>query len=55
MLTPAQWMCVVLFLFGIAMVFRIRKIKASGHDPMDLVSLPRDEPLPDEAPYRQIA
>lgn len=55
MLTPAQWMCIVLFMFGIAMVFRVRQIKASGRDPMDLVSLPRDEPLPDEAPVSQSA
>ncbi len=55
MLTPAQWMCVVLFLFGIAMLFRIRQIKASGRDPMDLVAMPREEPLPAEAPYRQSA
>jgi phosphatidylglycerol:prolipoprotein diacylglycerol transferase len=54
-LTPAQWMCVVLFLFGIGMVLHVRKIKASGRDPMDLVSLPREEPLPDDAVYRQSA
>jgi phosphatidylglycerol:prolipoprotein diacylglycerol transferase len=54
-LTPAQWMCVVLFLFGVGMVIHVRRLKASGCDPMDLVSLPRDEPLPDEAIYRQSA
>jgi phosphatidylglycerol:prolipoprotein diacylglycerol transferase len=54
-LTPAQWMCVVLFLFGVAMVIHVRRLKASGRDPMDLVSLPRDEPLHDEPVYRQSA
>jgi phosphatidylglycerol:prolipoprotein diacylglycerol transferase len=54
-LTPAQWMCVALFLFGVAMVIHVRRLKASGRDPLDLVSLPRDEALPDEAPYRQSA
>jgi phosphatidylglycerol:prolipoprotein diacylglycerol transferase len=54
-LTPAQWMCVVLFLFGAYMVVHVRKLKASGRDPMDLVSLSRGGPLPDEAAYRQSA
>ncbi|MDB4939247.1 MAG: Prolipoprotein diacylglyceryl transferase [Labilithrix sp.] len=54
-LTPAQWMCVALFLFGIYMVVQVRKLKASGRDPMDLVSLPRAGPLPDEPAYRQSA
>jgi phosphatidylglycerol:prolipoprotein diacylglycerol transferase len=54
-LTPAQWMCVVLFLFGAYMVVHVRKLKASGRDPMDLVSLPRGGPVPDEAAYRQSA
>lgn len=54
-LTPAQWMCVALFLFGLVMLARVRQIKASGRDPMDLVSLPRSGPLPDEPAYRQSA
>lgn len=54
-LTPAQWMCVALFLFGLYMLTRVRAIKASGKDPMDLVSLPRDEPLPEEPAYRASA
>lgn len=54
-LTPAQWMCVALFLFGLFMAYRVQQIKKSGKDPMDLVSLPRDgEPVPDSA-YRQSA
>jgi phosphatidylglycerol:prolipoprotein diacylglycerol transferase len=46
--TPAQWMCFVVFVFGIVMVGRVRKLKASGHDPMEQVSLPASAPLPDE-------
>jgi phosphatidylglycerol:prolipoprotein diacylglycerol transferase len=54
-LTPAQWMCVALFLFGLYMLTKVRAIKASGKDPMDVVSLPRDEPLPEEPAYRASA
>ena len=53
--TPAQWMCVALFVFGLVMVAKVRQFKASGKDPMDLVSLPRSGPLPDEPAYRQSA
>ena len=53
--TPAQWMCVALFVFGLVMVAKVRKLKASGKDPMELVSLPRSGPLPDEPAYRQSA
>jgi phosphatidylglycerol---prolipoprotein diacylglyceryl transferase len=38
-LTPAQWASIALFVFGIAMALRARKIKASGSDPMELVTL----------------
>jgi phosphatidylglycerol:prolipoprotein diacylglycerol transferase len=54
-LTPAQWACVALFVFGVVMVARTQEIKKSGRDPMDLVSLPRGEPLPDEGAFRQSA
>ena len=35
------------------MVRRLKEIKDSGKDPMDLVSLPSDGPLPDEGAYRE--
>lgn len=54
-LTPAQWSCVALFLFGLAMVGRVRQIKASGRDPLDMVTLPRDAPRPEDAAYRTSA
>ena len=34
-------------------VRRLKEIKDSGKDPMDLVSLPSDGPLPDEGAYRE--
>lgn len=39
-LTPAQWSCVGLFTFGIVMYRHTRRIKASGQDPADYVTLP---------------
>lgn len=54
-LTPAQWACVALFVFGLAMVAHVRKLAKSGKDPMDLVTVPSVLPLPDEAPYRTSA
>lgn len=39
-LTPAQWACVALFVFGLAMIKRVREIHTSGNDPMDLVTAP---------------
>jgi phosphatidylglycerol---prolipoprotein diacylglyceryl transferase len=51
-LTPAQWACVALFAFGIVMVLRVRQIKASGRDPMDLVSMPGALTAADEGAYR---
>ncbi|MCL2779643.1 MAG: prolipoprotein diacylglyceryl transferase [Polyangiaceae bacterium] len=36
-LTPAQWACVALFIFGLVIVKRVRDIKASGVDPLDLL------------------
>ncbi|MCL2725794.1 MAG: prolipoprotein diacylglyceryl transferase [Polyangiaceae bacterium] len=44
-LTPAQWACVALFLFGLVIVKRVRDIKASGKDPLDLFI---ETPLPPE-------
>ncbi len=36
-LTPAQWSCVALFVFGLAMVAVIRRNQARGYDPASLV------------------
>lgn len=41
-LTPAQWSCVALFVFGLVMVRKVWAIRESGQDPMELVSLPRE-------------
>lgn len=54
-LTPAQWMCIALFVFGLVMAAKVRRLKASGRDPMDLVTLPRSGPIPDEPVYQQSA
>ncbi len=37
--TPAQWACIALFVFGLVIVRRIVQLRASGEDPMELVSL----------------
>lgn len=50
--TPAQWACVALFAFGIAMVLRVRQIRKSGFDPIDLVSLPAALPAGATDPFR---
>lgn len=47
--TPAQWMCIALFVFGLVMVAVVRRVQASGRDPMELVSLRHSVPPPDEA------
>jgi phosphatidylglycerol:prolipoprotein diacylglycerol transferase len=51
-LTFAQWSCIALFLFGFVLVRRVRDIKASGKDPMDLVlrRLPKAPKATDEPP-----
>lgn len=49
-LTPAQWECVALFLFGVGMLIYIRSLKARGFDPASLVMAPADEPPPKDAP-----
>lgn len=55
-LTPAQWACVALLTFGLVMLGLVRKIAASGEDPMDLVTIPEALPLPEEgATYRTSA
>jgi phosphatidylglycerol---prolipoprotein diacylglyceryl transferase len=43
-LTPAQWECTALFVFGLYMLFRVRRIIASGDDPARLVLAPPAEP-----------
>ena len=43
-LTPAQWECTALFLFGLYMLFRVRQIVVSGDDPARLVLAPPAEP-----------
>jgi phosphatidylglycerol:prolipoprotein diacylglycerol transferase len=43
-LTPAQWMCVALFLFGLYIARKVQQIKASGKDPQDMVALPGGAP-----------
>ena len=43
-LTPAQYCCVALFVFGIAMIFYVRRLKASGVDPTLAVRAPPPEP-----------
>lgn len=43
-LTPAQYCCVALFGFGIAMIFYVRRLKASGIDPTLAVRAPPPEP-----------
>jgi len=52
-LTPAQWACVALFVFGLVMVKRIRDIRKSGRDPLDLVTMPRALPIPAGGAYRE--
>ena len=54
-LTPAQWACVALFAFGLVMIAHMQKIKASGKDPLDLVSLPEALPLPVEGSFGEPA
>jgi phosphatidylglycerol:prolipoprotein diacylglycerol transferase len=34
-LTPAQWSCMVLFVFGLAMIPYVRRLRARGGDPAD--------------------
>ena len=41
-LTPAQWQCIALFVFGLTMVYYVRSLKKRGVDPMDEMLLPHD-------------
>ena len=54
-LTPAQWSCVALFVFGLVMVAKVRQIKKSGKDPQDLLLPPQLVQLPPDSAYRQSA
>jgi phosphatidylglycerol---prolipoprotein diacylglyceryl transferase len=54
-LTPAQWLRVVLFVFGLVMVRKVLEIKKSGKDPQDLLIQPQLAPLPPDTAYRQSA
>jgi phosphatidylglycerol:prolipoprotein diacylglycerol transferase len=56
-LTPAQWLCVVLFVFGLVMVVKVRNIAKSGVDPLDafLASPPNDVPDVPVEPEHQSA
>jgi phosphatidylglycerol---prolipoprotein diacylglyceryl transferase len=54
-LTPAQWSCVALFVFGLVMVWKVQQIKKSGKDPQDLLLPPSTEPLPEDTPEHQSA
>jgi phosphatidylglycerol:prolipoprotein diacylglycerol transferase len=47
-LTPAQWECLALFVFGVAMAFYVRSLKRRGIDPMDRVLAPA--PIPEHDP-----
>jgi phosphatidylglycerol:prolipoprotein diacylglycerol transferase len=47
-LTPAQWMCVALFTFGLVMLFRVWKSHGRGEDPAKAVLAP-PEPATSEA------
>src|SRR5688500_17390111 len=42
-LTPAQWQCILLFVFGLAMVAVIRRNIQKGVDPLDKVTLQPDK------------
>ncbi len=48
-LTPAQWACVALFVFGLVMVFVVKQIASSGKAPLDVFDRGRD-PGPPPAP-----
>jgi phosphatidylglycerol---prolipoprotein diacylglyceryl transferase len=43
-LTPAQYGCIGLFLFGIGMIFYVRRLRASGIDLTESVKAPPPEP-----------
>jgi phosphatidylglycerol:prolipoprotein diacylglycerol transferase len=43
-LTPAQWMCFVLFSYAVYMIFYVRRLKASGVDLAATLRAPPPEP-----------
>jgi phosphatidylglycerol:prolipoprotein diacylglycerol transferase len=45
-LTPAQYACVALFVFGVVMVLHVRRIAQSGSDPLDVFNRVPPEPEP---------
>jgi phosphatidylglycerol:prolipoprotein diacylglycerol transferase len=49
-LTFAQYMCIALFAFGVALLLHIRKNQAKNYDPASLVMEPPDEDDEDDAP-----
>jgi phosphatidylglycerol:prolipoprotein diacylglycerol transferase len=49
-LTPAQYACIALFLFGVVMVWHVRRIVASGNDPLDVFNRVRAPDTPLEPP-----
>lgn len=51
-LTPAQWSCIALFLFGLVLLARVRSMHAKGIDPMDQVKAPPASP---ESPREAVA
>ncbi len=49
-LTPAQYACIALFVFGLYMVHHVRRIVASGKDPLDVYNRVREPDPPIEPP-----
>ncbi|MBX3227210.1 MAG: prolipoprotein diacylglyceryl transferase [Labilithrix sp.] len=50
-ITPAQWACIALFLFGLVMVRKIMQLRRTGEDPMELLYDNRaPEPPPPDVP-----
>jgi phosphatidylglycerol:prolipoprotein diacylglycerol transferase len=46
-LTPAQWCCIALFVYGVVMIFFVRGLRARGIDPADEMRAP---PLDEASP-----
>jgi phosphatidylglycerol---prolipoprotein diacylglyceryl transferase len=49
-LTPAQWSCIALFMYGLSMIAYMRRLRARGVDPADSVRLLRSASPPLAAP-----
>jgi phosphatidylglycerol---prolipoprotein diacylglyceryl transferase len=47
-LTPAQWMCIALFVFGLVLAARVWSLKKRGIDPLDDLLAPPEAPKLDE-------